>query len=118
MDKETIARIAHEVNRIYCMTIGDYSQLDWNDAPAWQKQSAIDGVEYLANNPDGLPEHSHQNWLRQKRADGWVYGRIKDPQKKEHPCMVAYFELPEAQRHKDAFFHAIVRAALGEKKDG
>jgi len=114
MNTETIARIAHEVNRIYCITIGDYSQPRWDDAPDWQKQSAVAGVEYLASNPDALPEHSHQSWLRHKKADGWVYGRIKDPEKKEHPCMVAYFELPEEQRHKDAFFHAVIRAALGE----
>jgi hypothetical protein len=117
MDKETIARIAHEVNRIYCTTISDHSQPNWDEAPDWQKKSAIAGVEYLANNPDALPEHSHQSWLRHKESDGWIYGPVKDPEKKEHPCIVAYEELPEAQRHKDAFFHAIVRAALGEKKD-
>ena len=47
MDTETIARIAHEVNRVYCLTIGDKSQPRWEDAPQWQKESAINGVEYL-----------------------------------------------------------------------
>ena len=112
MKTETIARIAHEVNRIYCRSIGDQSQPTWDYAPDWQKQSAISGVEYLINNPEALPEHSHQNWLRDKKIDGWVYGPVKDPEKKEHPCMVPYGDLPEEQRAKDAFFHAVVRAAL------
>lgn len=117
MKTETIARIAHEVNRIYCISIGDISQPRWDKAPDWQKQSAIAGVEYLAANPDSGPTHSHLNWLRHKEADGWVYGPVKDPEKKEHPCMVPYGDLPEEQRAKDAFFHAVVRAALaGEKK--
>lgn len=116
MTNETIARIAHEVNRIYCQSIGDDSQPVWDNAPDWQKQSAIAGVEYLATNPDALPEHSHQSWLAQKEKDGWVWGFVKDPEKKEHPCMVPYHELPERQRVKDHFFHAVVRAAFAEKK--
>ena len=33
-----IAKIAHEVNRTYCIEIGDDSQLSWKDAPEWQKR--------------------------------------------------------------------------------
>lgn len=117
MKTETIARIAHEVNRVYCITICDYSQPNWDDAPDWQKQSAVAGVEYLASNPDAVLEHSHENWLRHKEADGWTWGPVKDPEKKEHPCMVPYGDLPEDQRAKDAFFHAVVRAALAEEKN-
>jgi hypothetical protein len=119
MTNEQIARIAHEVNRIYCQSIGDNSQPAWDHAPDWQKDSAISGVAYLTANPKALPEHSHRSWLAQKRAEGWVWGPVKNPECRMHPCMVEYDELPPSQQYKDYFFHAVVRAALaGEKKDG
>ena len=43
-DAEYIAKVCHEVNRAYCMSQGDGSQPRWEDAPDWQKQSAISGV--------------------------------------------------------------------------
>ena len=107
MSNEQIARICHEVNRAYCNSIGDTSQPSWEDAPDWQKASAVNGVEFHLNN-DTTPEQSHENWMREKEADGWVYGPTKDPEKKEHPCMVPYDQLPLEQRTKDYLFKAIV----------
>jgi hypothetical protein len=108
----TISRIAqtcHEANRAYCNAIGDYSQLPWEDAPTWQKHSAKEGVKFILQNPTAAPSASHESWMEVKRADGWVYGPVKDVEKKEHPCFVPYTELPEAQKAKDYIFGAIVR---------
>lgn len=107
--EEKIARVCHEANRAYCATIGDFSQPAWDDAPDWQRASAINGVEFhLANRR--TPRESHENWLAEKRAAGWTYGPVKDPAAKEHPCMVAYDELPEEQKRKDAIFKGVVDA--------
>lgn len=107
------ARTAHEVNRIYCRSIGDTSQLPWHDSPSWQVNSAIAGVEAIVANPNQTPEQSHESWLAHKIADGWVYGPVKDTDKKEHPCMVPYADLPDEQRIKDALFTTTVKAILG-----
>jgi hypothetical protein len=109
-DAAAIAQVCHEANRVYCRAIGDNSQLHWEDAPEWQKLSAITGVQHVMDNPDAKPSDSHESWLAEKQAGGWKYGPIKDPEKKEHPCMVPYDQLPEEQRHKDTIFLAIVRA--------
>jgi len=107
---EKCAEAAHEVNRAYCAALGDGSQAPWNDAPDWQRDSARNGVRaVLAGGPDHTPEKSHEGWLAQKRADGWVYGPTKDPERKLHPCFVPYTELPEAQRAKDWIFITVVR---------
>lgn len=106
----SIARVAHEVNRAYCKGIGDDSQPSWTDAPAWQQDSAVKGVAFKLKNPDTTPEQSHESWLREKEATGWKYGPVKDPEKKEHPCFVPYAELPESQRVKDYLFIAVVEA--------
>lgn len=102
------ARLAHEMNRAYCRAIGDNSQPPWEDAPLWQRDSAKSGVLSKLLDPDVTPEQSHEGWLRQKEADGWRYGPIKDAEKKEHPCFVPYADLPPEQRVKDHLFLAAV----------
>ena len=104
-----IATIAHEANRIYCQSIGDHSQPHWDSAENWQRESAVNGVAFHLANPDAGPEGSHENWLNVKELDGWVYGEVKDPVAKTHPCMVAYKDLPQEQQHKDSIFTGIVK---------
>lgn len=108
--KESIAKVCHEANRAYCQSIGDNSQLPWEEAAAWQRESAIKGVEYALTNPDAPASAQHEAWLKDKLADGWKYGPVKDAEKKEHPCCVPYEELPVEQQKKDALFKAVVAA--------
>lgn len=110
MNIPAIAAICHEANRQYCQEIGDHTQVRWSDSPGWQRQSAINGVQFRLDNPDSTPKDSHDNWLREKRADGWEYGLVKDTESKIHPCMVEYDKLPPYQRAKDSMFIAIVDA--------
>lgn len=110
MDVQSIARVCHEANRAYCQSIGDNSQLAWDEAPEWQKQSAENGVKFHLENPDAKPSHSHEEWLKEKSATGWKYGPVKNPESKEHPCFVPYNQLPEEQKKKDALFIAVVHA--------
>jgi hypothetical protein len=107
---EKIAKLCHEVNKAYCHLIGDDSQLPWNAAPEWQKDSARNGVRFTIENPTAKPSASHENWLKVKLDDGWKFGPVKDVEKKEHPCCVPYEQLPEDQRRKDALFQGVVRA--------
>jgi hypothetical protein len=113
-----IAIICHEANREYCAVHGDWSQPAWRDAPEWQQQSALKGVQFALANPDATPESQHESWLAEKRAAGWKYGPVKDPAKLEHPCFVLYSELPAEQRGKDHLFLGIVRALRPFLTDG
>lgn len=103
-----IAIVCHEANRAYCATIGDHSQLPWEEAPQWQRDSAIKGVEFCLENPDAPPSANHESWLAAKEAEGWAYGEVKDVDAKLHPCFVPYDELPPEQKAKDYLFKAIV----------
>lgn len=109
MDKEQIARVAHEVNRAYCWALGDNSQPAWEDAPQWQRDSAMLGVD-LHTAGDHGPEASHASWMKQKLEEGWKYGAFKDPENKMHPCIVPFAELPREQQAKDFIFRAVVHA--------
>lgn len=106
---EKIAEICHEVNRLYSESIGDTSQPEWNDAPIRQKVSAIDGVMFALDNWFLTPEEMHNNWMKHKKENGWVYGIKKDEIAKTHPCLEEYHKLPYAQKIKDKLFIAIVR---------
>lgn len=116
-----IARVCHEVNRAYCASLGDASQQPWADAPQWQRDSECNGVRFhVGRLRAGLPpspEASHENWLREKVATGWVYGPVKNAETKEHPCCVPYAELPREQQVKDALFVATVHACADSLDD-
>lgn len=105
-----IAAVCHEANRALCAGLGDYSQPTWPEAPEWQAQSAVTGVKFNLANPDAPASASHDSWLAEKARDGWKYGEVKDPEKKEHPCFVPYEALPKAQQAKDHLFKAVVAA--------
>lgn len=105
-----IARVCHEVNKAYCKSIGDDSQKSWNDCALWQRESAIAGVEYKLKNPDVTPEDQHNAWCKDKITAGWIFGLVKDSEKKTHPCLVSYDKLPQAQKAKDYLFCAVVES--------
>lgn len=110
LSPEQIAKVCHETNRAYCQAISDSSQPAWEEAPEWQRSSAINGVNFHLSNPNSKPAHSHEEWLKEKEATGWKYGPTKDPSKKEHPCFVPYEQLPADQKAKDSLFVGVVNA--------
>jgi len=114
MKVSEVAKIAHQASKAYCEVLGDMSQADWEEAPDWQKESVENGVLFVLGNPSVSPEASHENWLRLKEKEGWVYGPVKNAEKKEHPCMLPYAALPEEQRIKDVLFCSIVRTLIGK----
>lgn len=105
---ESIAKICHETNKAYCEMLGDDSQKSWEEAPQWQKESAVKGVQFHLDNPDAKPSHSHESWLKEKVNNGWSYGKEKDPDKRTHPCIVPFEQLPKEQQVKDILFKNIV----------
>ncbi len=109
---EDVAQICHEVNKAYCESQGDASQLPWVDAPEWQRESAVNGVNYHLAHPDSKPSDSHSSWLKEKTDAGWMYGEVKDPENLIHPCMVPFEELPLDQQAKDFIFLTIVRSTM------
>lgn len=107
MKAESIARICHEANRALQVELGDPAvSPHWEEAPDWQRESAIEGVKKTLDGHS--PSELHESWCEFKLKDGWVYGEVKDADKKTHPCLIHYDALPEEQRVKDDLFYQIV----------
>jgi hypothetical protein len=112
MTTEQIAQVAHEINRAYCIAMGDNSQAEWSESPQWQKDSAILGVQFHKDNPSAGADASHKSWMMQKVKDNWRYGPLKDADKKEHPCLVDFEDLPKEQQAKDYLFRQVVHSLI------
>lgn len=105
-----IAKVCHQANKAFCEYHNDFTQKDWDECSQWQRDSAINGVAYKLVNLAATPEDMHNSWSREKRDQGWVYDEVKDADKKTHPCLIPYENLPVFQRAKDALFANIVMA--------
>jgi hypothetical protein len=57
------------------------------------------------------PEELHEDWVRAYEVLGWVYGPVRDREKRIHPDMVPYAELGQLERDKDAVFVALCEIA-------
>ncbi len=106
---ERAAALGHGINRVWCIMNGDHSQDHWEDTPSWQRASVLEGVKYHVENPNANVNDSHDYWMKYKLSEGWVYGEEKDAEKKTHPFLVPYNDLPPEQKIKDSLFQAACR---------
>uniref|UniRef100_A0A8C4NPW6 Ryanodine receptor 3 n=1 Tax=Dicentrarchus labrax TaxID=13489 RepID=A0A8C4NPW6_DICLA len=54
---------------------------------------------HLDNVRDKLAENIHELWGMNKIELGWTYGKIRDDNKRQHPCLVDFAKLPETERN-------------------
>lgn len=48
-----------------------------------------------------IAKNVHEVWSKKRMNEGWTYGPIRDDDKKTHPCLVSYEELPENEKDYD-----------------
>lgn len=93
-----IAQIRHLCWCCYQLGAGQDYNVEPNED---QIESLKNGVLFRFENLDVTSEESHNNWMKKKTEQGWVYGEIKDFEKKTHPDLVPFDELPEVEKNKD-----------------
>ncbi|XP_034436295.1 ryanodine receptor 3 isoform X5 [Hippoglossus hippoglossus] len=54
---------------------------------------------HLDNVRDRLAENIHELWGMNKIELGWTYGKVRDDNKRQHPCLVDFAKLPETERN-------------------
>jgi hypothetical protein len=103
-----IAQVVHEIQRTFCASIGE-SIPAWEDAGRMQNTTAH-GVLDLINNPQAEAGYSHTQWMKNRIADGYVYGEVRDHVKKTHPSLVPFEQLSHNEQVKDHLFVQTVRS--------
>jgi ryanodine receptor 2 len=48
-----------------------------------------------------LARNVHDVWAKSRINEGWTYGEQRNDSLKQHPCLVDYDELPEAEKEYD-----------------
>lgn len=109
---EVVARACHEVLDV----MNDAQGPPWasvpfgpfDSLPPAEKDVVLAGVR--AARQGYTPRELFELWAVAKRALGWEWGPSKDADRKTHPNLVAYSDLPAPQRDKDRVFLAVVTA--------
>jgi len=105
---DKICIVAYAANRAWCIVNEDHSNPDWNEITDEKKANYRNGVKFHLIGPVKDASASHENWMQDKKRNGWTYGLVKNGVKKTHPCMLQFELLPPEQKIKDAIFAAIV----------
>ena len=48
-----------------------------------------------------LARNTHDVWAKERMDQGWTYGEARNDEKKEHPCLIPYEDLPESEKAYD-----------------
>jgi hypothetical protein len=48
-----------------------------------------------------LASNTHEVWAKERLAQGWVFGPMRDDSLKQHPLLVPYEQLPESEKTYD-----------------
>lgn len=48
-----------------------------------------------------IAKNTHDVWSESRMKEGWVYGEMRDDEKKHHPCLIPYEDLPESEKEYD-----------------
>lgn len=55
----------------------------------------------LLNLAEEIAKNVHEVWSQNRMNEGWVYGPVRNDEKRETPCLVPYEELPEEEKAYD-----------------
>lgn len=50
---------------------------------------------------EAMAKNVHEVWAATRIEQGWSYGPERNDEKKLHPCLIAYEELPESEKEYD-----------------
>ena len=57
--------------------------------------------EELLSLTEKIAENVHDVWAAGRISEGWIYGEVKNADKKTTPLLVPYGELPESEKEYD-----------------
>jgi hypothetical protein len=59
------------------------------------------GFQFKPPEVEIMAEMEHERWVKERRREGWTYGEERDDNRKVHPSLVTWENLPESEKEKD-----------------
>lgn len=75
------------------------NRTDYTPNPIYSKDIKLN--QTLAPLVEQMAKNVHEVWAEARISQGWTYGKQRDDEKKTHPCLVPYEELPEEEKEYD-----------------
>ena len=72
-----------------------------NYIPKPENTDAIQLPKELNELIEAMAKNVHEVWAESRMSQGWTYGPERNDQLKQHPCLVAYEDLPEVEKAYD-----------------
>ena len=72
-----------------------------NYIPAPFDDKDIPIPEELEPLKEALARNVHEVWAAGRLAAGWSYGPARNDERKEHPCLIPFEDLPEEEKDYD-----------------
>ena len=104
MKEEKITELVYEAARLEA----EWSKRSivpekWEDRDEKFRNQMINVVKkYLSQENLPTPEEAHNSWMDAYFKMGWKYGKERDVDKKTHPDLLPFYNLPQDERDKDA----------------
>lgn len=69
--------------------------------PRPKDTSDVELPKELTDLAEAISMNVHEVWSQNRMNEGWVYGPVRNDEKRETPCLVPYEELPEEEKAYD-----------------
>jgi hypothetical protein len=86
--------IVYDLLRSFNRTFHNQVLPTFAEAEEWEQAAASSSFVYVRDHPDLSPPEIHAEWLGTMRDQGWEHVEEMDAEKRTHPHMVPWDELP------------------------
>ena len=104
------AQVAHQQNQAYKAAIGQPLEGSWSQMDSTGQQFVLDKVRYYLMNSHAVVSSLHDDWAYSQFNNGWAFGESLDEEKRTHPLLVLFSELPLTRQIEDLMFMQTVYA--------
>lgn len=112
MNIEQIAKTCHAVHLAYCSEMLFHTQPKWDELQNEHRETIIDSVQKIVNGTIKSKEDSHNNFIKNKKKNGWIYGETYSLIDKINPRLIGFDDLSLEQRIKEALFFECVTSFI------
>tara|TARA_R110002126_G_scaffold29832_1_gene98137 strand:- start:162 stop:497 length:336 start_codon:yes stop_codon:yes gene_type:complete len=105
-----ISKTAHAIHLAYCKENNIPTQPVWEEVSVEHKEIVYDTVTNILKDSIKTVEESHDNFIKKKYSQGWIFGEVYSLENKTNPRMVDFSRLTLEQRTKERLFFECVNS--------